>query len=82
MPLNPRRKRLNFYNKIYHGSATNMQDIPDQSVHLIFTSPPYFEARKEYQKENQTLEQYLNIIFGMIRESVRVLVNGGRLIII
>lgn len=81
MPLNPRRKRLNFHNKIYHGSATNMQDIPDQSVHLIFTSPPYFEARKEYQKENQTLEQYLNIIFGMIRESVRVLVNGGRLII-
>jgi len=79
--LIPSKKRLSFYDKLYLGDATNMKEIPNNSIHLIFTSPPYFEAGKEYQKETQTLDQYLSIIHKMICESVRVLVQGGRLVI-
>jgi len=78
--LVPNPKRFNFYDRIYLGDATNMKDIPSSSVHLIFTSPPYFEAKKEYQKE-QTLDQYLVMIHCMMRESMRVLINGGRLVV-
>ena len=81
MPLKVNPNRFRFYDKIYNGTATNMSDIPFESVHLVFTSPPYFEARKAYQKEEQTLDQYLNIIYDMMREANRVLVKGGRLIV-
>jgi site-specific DNA-methyltransferase (adenine-specific) len=79
--LTPSKHRLSFYNKLYLGSACDMKEIPNNSVHLIMTSPPYFEARMDYQKEIQTLDQYLSIINKMILESIRVLVSGGRLVI-
>jgi len=81
MPLIPSKHRLSFYNKLYLGSATNMKEIPDNSIQLIFTSPPYFEAHMDYQKETQTLDQYLSIIRSTIKECIRVLVSGGRLVI-
>ena len=30
-----------FINKIILGSAENMKELPDSSVHLMITSPPY-----------------------------------------
>ena len=38
---------MSYRNTIFHGSAAQMADLPDASVDLIFTSPPY-EARKVY----------------------------------
>ncbi len=36
----------NYINKIIHGNAyTLLDNLPDNSVHLILTSPPYFGAR-------------------------------------
>ncbi len=62
--------------KIIFGSAENMKDIPDNSLHLMVTSPPY-NVSKEYDKD-LSLSEYLNMLHRVFSESYRVLVNGGR----
>lgn len=63
-------------NKIYVHSSEKMTELPDNSVHLMITSPPY-NVTKEYD-QNLTLQQYLKLIENVMRETYRVLVNGGR----
>lgn len=58
------------------GSAENMLMIPDNSLHLVVTSPPY-NASKEYD-EDLSLTEYLEMLNRVFRETYRVLVNGGR----
>ena len=58
------------------GSAENMSMIPDNSLHLMITSPPY-NVSKEYD-EDLTLEEYLAMLTKVFSETYRVLVNGGR----
>lgn len=63
-------------NTIIHGSAELMKEIPDNSVHLMITSPPY-NVSKEYD-EDLSLEEYLILLKNSFKETYRVLVNGGR----
>ncbi|URA09205.1 DNA-methyltransferase [Thermospira aquatica] len=63
-------------NKFILGSAENMKEIPDNSVHLMITSPPY-NVSKEYDKD-LSLKEYLQLLENAFRETFRVLVNGGR----
>lgn len=65
-----------YINKIILGSAENMKELPDNSVHLMITSPPY-NVSKEYDN-NLTLNEYLNLLENSFTETYRVLVNGGR----
>jgi len=58
------------------GSSENMVQIPDNSLHLMITSPPY-NVSKEYD-ENLSLNDYLELIKQVFKETYRVLVNGGR----
>lgn len=53
-----------------------IEDMPSESVDLVFTSPPYFNARPEYT-EYEAYEQYLEKMRQVIRKSHRVL-NEGR----
>ena len=63
-------------NKFLLGSAENMKELPDNSIHLMITSPPY-NVSKEYD-DDLTLQQYLTLLENSFRETYRVLVNGGR----
>lgn len=63
-------------NKFILGSAENMKELPDNSVHLMITSPPY-NVSKEYD-EDLSLKEYLQLLENSFRETYRVLVNGGR----
>ena len=63
-------------NKIFAHSSEKMIELPDNSVHLMITSPPY-NVTKEYD-ENLTLQQYLELIYNVMKETYRVLVDGGR----
>ncbi|MCS6903806.1 MAG: site-specific DNA-methyltransferase [Bacteroidia bacterium] len=63
-------------NQILLGVAENMKEIPDNSIHLMITSPPY-NVTKEYD-EDLTLEEYLQFLKKAFQETFRVLVNGGR----
>jgi len=66
----------NLENKFILGSAENMKELPDNSVHLMITSPPY-NVSKEYD-EDLSLKEYLQLLENSFRETYRVLVNGGR----
>jgi DNA modification methylase len=57
-------------------SSVAMADLPDSSVHLMVTSPPY-NAGKEYD-EDLTLAEYFAFLRNVWREVHRVLVPGGR----
>ncbi len=63
-------------NRIFCKSSERMEELPDNSVHLMVTSPPY-NVGKEYD-ENFTLEEYLDFLVRVWREVHRVLVPGGR----
>ena len=63
-------------NRIFSKSSEKMQEIPDDSVHLMVTSPPY-NVGKDYD-EDMTLEEYRDFIKNVMREVYRVLVPGGR----
>jgi len=66
----------NLENKFIIGSAEKMNELPDNSIHLMITSPPY-NVSKEYD-DDLTLQQYLTLLENSFRETYRVLVNGGR----
>ena len=63
-------------NKIILGSAENMKEIPNNSLHLMITSPPY-NVSKEYD-DDLSLKEYLQLLENSFSETYRVLVNGGR----
>jgi len=57
-----------------------MADIPDNSIHLTVTSPPY-RVGKEYEDANWILSDYLNFVKNVLSEVYRVTVNGGRVVL-
>lgn len=65
-----------FLNKIILGSSEQMNELPDNSIHLMITSPPY-NVSKEYD-EDLSLREYLELLHNVFEETYRVLVNGGR----
>jgi site-specific DNA-methyltransferase (adenine-specific) len=65
-----------YLNRIFCKSSTEMGELPDNSVHLMVTSPPY-NVGKEYDQDN-TLDEYLDFLNRVWREVYRVLVPGGR----
>jgi len=71
--------------KIITGDSRQMNLIPDKSVHLVITSPPYWQL-KDYGTENQigfheSYESYINNLNLVWKESLRVLHPGCRLCI-
>ncbi len=71
--------------KIIIGDSRQMQSVPDNTVQLIVTSPPYWQL-KDYGAENQigyndSYEEYINNLNLVWKEAYRVLENGCRLCI-
>ncbi|MBD3195777.1 MAG: site-specific DNA-methyltransferase [Candidatus Lokiarchaeota archaeon] len=64
------------YHKIIFGNCMSMEELSDESVHLIVTSPPYFNAPFDYQGLFTSYEKYLNVLTQFSREAFRVLQNG------
>lgn len=61
---------------VYHGSCLELlESIPDQSIQLVVTSPPY-NIGKEYEKKMK-LDTYLSQQREVIRECHRVLSREG-----
>ena len=70
---------------IINGDSRKMDKLQDKSVHLIITSPPYWQL-KDYGSDNQigfndTYEQYINNLNLVWKECYRVLHDGCRLCI-
>jgi modification methylase len=67
---------LEYLNTILAKSSEDMTELPDHSVHLMVTSPPY-NVGKEYDRDI-TLTEYLSFLRRVWQEVHRVLVPGGR----
>jgi site-specific DNA-methyltransferase (adenine-specific) len=65
-----------YLNEIILSSCENMIELPNNSLHLMITSPPY-NVTKEYD-DDLSLKEYLLLLQNAFRETYRVLVNGGR----
>lgn len=70
---------------IVNGDSRKMTELADNSVHLIITSPPYWQL-KDYGVENQigfhdSYEKYINHLNLVWKECYRVLHKGCRLCI-
>ncbi|HHX77445.1 MAG TPA: site-specific DNA-methyltransferase [Firmicutes bacterium] len=63
-------------NKIFCKSSEVMDEIPDNSVHLMITSPPY-NVKKEYD-EDMSLEAYRKLLYKVFQETYKKLATGGR----
>jgi site-specific DNA-methyltransferase (adenine-specific) len=59
--------------------SRSLSNIPDSSIHLMVTSPPY-NVGKEYDRDLD-LEEYLTLLRDVFAETHRALVDGGRVCI-
>jgi len=64
-----------------------MDELPDESVHLVLTSPPYWTLKEYPEMEGQLgriqdYERFLDEMDRVWRHCYRVLAKGGRLIIV
>ncbi len=71
--------------KIIRGDSRQMKELSDNSVHLVITSPPYWQL-KDYGTDDQigyndSYENYINNLNLVWQECYRVLKNGCRLCI-
>jgi site-specific DNA-methyltransferase (adenine-specific) len=62
--------------KIFCKTSEAMEELPDNSVHLMITSPPY-NVGKDYD-QNLSLSEYRGFLKKVWKEVNRVLVPGGR----
>lgn len=74
---------MSTHHKIIIGDSRAMEDVTDESVHLVITSPPYWQL-KDYGSENQigyhnSYEEYINNLNLVWHECYRVLHKGCRL---
>jgi site-specific DNA-methyltransferase (adenine-specific) len=71
--------------KLYLGDSRDLAFLPDQSVHLAITSPPYWTLKKYSNGEAQlgNIQDYEEFVLQLSRvwsEVYRILVPGGRLV--
>jgi DNA modification methylase len=76
---------LKTIHKIVNGDSRQMNCLADKSIHLVITSPPYWQL-KDYGTENQigyheSYESYINNLNLVWKECHRVLHPGCRLCI-
>ncbi len=62
--------------KLIIGNCMSMEEILDNSVHLMITSPPYFNAPFDYKGLFKSYEQYLDMLRNFAKETFRVLKYG------
>ncbi len=94
---NSSSKEKTFIDKVFYKSSTNMAELPNESVQLIITSPPYFNikdySKDGYQNQKHSLsnpndigtyndfEDYISHLLLVWKECERVLKKNGKLCI-
>jgi modification methylase len=71
--------------RLINGDARDLSFLPDESVHLVLTSPPYWNLKRYNENPDQLghiqdYEAFLAELEKVWRHTLRVLVPGGRLV--
>ena len=71
--------------RLIQGDARNLSFIPDESVHLVITSPPYWILKKYREHPNQMghikdYEKFIGELTKVWKHCYRILVPGGRVV--
>ncbi len=80
-----RLEEIQTTHRLIEGDARSMSFLPDESIHLVVTSPPYWTLKRYNENDGQLghiedYEQFLKQLSGVLQEVYRVLVPGGRLV--
>jgi len=73
------------YHRLVNGDARDLSFIPDESIHLVLTSPPYWNLKRYNENPDQmghidNYEAFLAELKKVWEHVFRVLVPGGRLV--
>jgi len=69
-------KTMKTHHKLIFGDAENMKELEDGSVHLVVTSPPYFNAPFDYPDLFESYSAYLDKMRKIAKELRRVVAEG------
>lgn len=83
--MHPQRRNKMTTHKLYLGDSRDLSYIPDKSVHLVLTSPPYWNLKEYEQGANQLgiindYQCFIDELNKVWKECYRILVPGGRLV--
>jgi site-specific DNA-methyltransferase (adenine-specific)/site-specific DNA-methyltransferase (cytosine-N4-specific) len=62
--------------KIIFGNAENMKEVDSNSIHLIVTSPPYYNAPFDFPNLFNSYDEFLKLLKNVGKELIRVLKPG------
>ncbi len=73
------------YHILVEGDGRDLSFLPDESVHLVVTSPPYWNLKRYNEHDSQLghiddYEEFLDSLNRVWSECLRILVPGGRLV--
>jgi site-specific DNA-methyltransferase (adenine-specific) len=66
-------------NQIFNSSSESMDELSDESIHIVITSPPY-NVNKNYEAD-QSFDDWKRLCRNVFTEMHRVLVGAGRVCI-
>jgi len=62
--------------KVIFGSSENMKEVPSSSIHLVITSPPYYNAPFDFPNLFSSYDEFLKLLKNVGKELLRVLQPG------
>jgi len=62
--------------KVIFGDSRNMREVPSGSIHLVVTSPPYYNAPFDFPGLFRSYDEFLDLLRSVGRELYRVLRPG------
>lgn len=79
------QQEINTFHCLVNGDARDLSFVKDESVHLVITSPPYWNLKRYNEHAAQLghikeYETFLGELAKVWREVHRILVPGGRLV--
>jgi DNA modification methylase len=77
----------NTRHRLFNSDARSLSFLSDESIHLVVTSPPYFNIKRYNENEAQLgnsedYDRFLLQLDSVWKECFRVLVPGGRMVVV